>query len=44
MVEGALILLLLLGLFWWLNPWSVSSRRRKRQLSGKSYWQDGHGY
>ncbi len=44
MVEGALILLLLLGLFWWLNPWSVSSRRNRQQLSKKSYWQDGRGY
>lgn len=44
MIEGALILLLLLGLFWWLNPWSSSNRRRSRKLSNKPYWLDGNGY
>lgn len=44
MVESALILLSLLGLVWWLNPWSVSSRKRQQPLSKKSYWQDGRGY
>lgn len=44
MIEGFLILLLLLGLFWWLNPWSSNSRKRQQRLSDKSYWQDGHGY
>ncbi|MFZ1400256.1 MAG: hypothetical protein WAS33_25355 [Candidatus Promineifilaceae bacterium] len=44
MIEIALILLLLLGLFWWLNPWSASSRKRQQRFSDKSYWQDGRGY
>lgn len=44
MVEGALILLLLLGLIWWLNPRSVSSSQRQQRLNKKSYWQDGRGY
>lgn len=44
MIEGALILLLLLGLFLWLNPWSTNGRRRKQRLSQKAYWQDGRGY
>lgn len=44
MIEGTLILILVLGLFWWLNPWSANGRRRKQRLSKKAYWQDGHGY
>ena len=44
MIEGAFILLLLLGLYWLLNPRTANGRRRQPRLSKKSYWQDGRGY
>lgn len=44
MVEMILMITMLLGLIWWLNPKSATSRRRQRKYSQKAYWEDGHGY